>query len=122
MLNQLIKGSIMLVIIFIIALFAAFIYAYNEIQLDMDKIVNYRPKTSSVILDQNGNKIANIMDGQHRLYAKYDEIPGYLIEALVAIEDTRFFEHEGVNPDAIIRAAIRNFKAGGKVEGGRRRE
>ncbi|HIO96240.1 MAG TPA: penicillin-binding protein, partial [Campylobacterales bacterium] len=118
MLNQLIKGSIMLVIIFIIALFAAFIYAYNEIQLDMDKIVNYRPKTSSVILDQNGDKIANIMDGRHRLYAKYDEMPGYLIEALVAIEDTRFFEHEGVNPDAIIRATIRNFKAGGKVEGG----
>ena len=118
MLNQLIKGSIMMVIIFIIALFAAFIYAYNEIQLDMDKIVNYSPKTSSVILDQNGDKIANIMQGQHRLYAKYDEMPGYLVEALVAIEDTRFFEHEGVNPDAIIRAAIRNFKAGGKVEGG----
>jgi len=118
MLNQLIKGSIMLMIIFAIALFASFIYAYNEIQLDMDKIVNYRPKTSSVILDYEGNKIANIMEGQHRLYAKYDEIPNYLIEALVAIEDTRFFEHEGVNPDAIIRAAIRNFKAGKKVEGG----
>ncbi|WP_255494422.1 transglycosylase domain-containing protein [Sulfurovum sp. bin170] len=108
----------MLVIIFAIALFAAFIYAYNEIQVDMDKIVNYRPKTSSVILDHEGNKIANLMDGKHRLYAKYDEIPGYLIEALVAIEDTRFFEHEGINPDAIIRAAIRNFEAGKKVEGG----
>jgi len=118
MLNQLIKGSIMLMIMFVIALFAAFIYAYNEIQIDMDKIVNYNPKTSSVILDHEGNPIANIMKGQHRLYAKYDEIPGYLIEALVAIEDTRFFEHEGVNPDAIIRAAVRNFKAGRKVEGG----
>jgi penicillin-binding protein 1A len=118
MINQLIKGSIMLVIIFAIALFSAFIYAYNEIQVDMDKIVNYRPKTSSVILDYEGNRIANLMDGKHRLYAKYDEIPGYLIEALVAIEDTRFFEHEGVNPDAIIRAAIRNFKAGKKAEGG----
>ncbi|MCH9741243.1 MAG: PBP1A family penicillin-binding protein [Epsilonproteobacteria bacterium] len=118
MVNQLIKGSIMLVIIFAIALFAAFIYAYNEIKLDMDKIVNYAPKTSSVILDHQGNRIANIMDGKHRLYAKYDEMPGYLIEAMVAIEDTRFFEHEGVNPDAIIRAAVRNYEAGGKVEGG----
>jgi len=118
MVSQLIKGSIMLVIIFAIALFAAFIYAYNEIQLDMDKIINYRPKTSSVILDYKGNKIAYIMEGQHRLYAKYDEMPGYLIEALIAIEDTRFFEHNGVNPDAIIRAAIRNFKAGKKKEGG----
>jgi penicillin-binding protein 1A len=118
MVNQLIKGSIILVIMFAIALFAAFIYAYNEIKLDMDKIVNYRPKTSSVILDHKGNKISNIMQGQHRLYAKYDEIPGYLIEAVIAIEDTRFFEHNGVNPDAIIRAALRNYKAGKKVEGG----
>jgi len=118
MLNQLIKGSIMLVIIFAIALFAAFIYAYNEIKLDMDKIINYAPKTSSVILDHQGGLIANIMEGKHRLYAKYDEMPGYLIEAMVAIEDTRFFEHKGINPDAIIRAAIRNYKAGGKVEGG----
>jgi penicillin-binding protein 1A len=118
MLNQLIKGSIMLMIMFAIALFAAFIYAYNEIQVDMDKIVNYNPKTSSIILDHEGNRIANIMKGQHRLYAKYDEIPGYLIEALVAIEDTRFFEHDGVNPDAIIRAAVRNFNAGKHVEGG----
>lgn len=118
MINQLIKGSIMLVIIFAVALFAAFIYAYNEIKLDMDKIVNYAPKTSSVILDQQGDLIANIMEGEHRLYAKYDEMPGYLIEAMVAIEDTRFFEHDGVNPDAIIRAAIRNYEAGGKVEGG----
>ncbi len=118
MVNQLIKGSIMLVIMFLIALFAAFIYAYNEIKLDMDKIVNYHPKTSSVILDYKGNKIANILQGQHRLYAKYDEMPGFLIEALIAIEDTRFFEHNGVNPDAIIRAALRNYKAGKKVEGG----
>ncbi|HHC11018.1 MAG TPA: penicillin-binding protein, partial [Campylobacterales bacterium] len=118
MVNQFIKGSIMLVIIFAIALFVAFIYAYNEIKLDMNKIINYSPKTSSVILDYKGNKIANIMQGQHRLYAKYNEMPPYIIEALIAIEDTRFFEHNGVNPDAIIRAMTRNFKAGKKVEGG----
>jgi penicillin-binding protein 1A len=118
MVNQLIKGSIVLVIIFAIALFAAFIYAYNEIKLDADKLINYNPPTSSVILDAKGEKISYIFEGQHRLYATYDEMPGYLIEALVAIEDTRFFEHNGVNPDAIIRAALRNFEAGHKVEGG----
>ena len=118
MVNQLIKGSIVLVIIFAIALFAAFIYAYNEIKLDADKLINYNPPTSSIILDEKGEKISYIFAGQHRLYANYDEIPGYLIEALIAIEDTRFFEHDGVNPDAIIRAAIKNFSAGRKVEGG----
>ncbi len=118
MVNRLIKGSIVLALIFAVALFAAFIYAYNEIKLDADKLINYNPPTSSVILDDKGNKISYIFKGQHRLYATYDEIPGYVVEALVAIEDTRFFEHNGVNPDAIIRAALRNFKAGHKVEGG----
>lgn len=118
MVNQLIKGSIALLLIFAIALFAAFIYAYNEIKLDADKLINYSPPTSSVILDAKGQKISYVFSGQHRLYATYDEFPGYLVEALVAIEDTRFFEHEGVNPDAIIRAALKNFKAGQNVEGG----
>jgi len=118
MVNQFIKGSIALVLIFAIALFAAFIYAYNEVKLDADKLINYSPPTSSIILDADGNKIAYIFDGKHRLYATYNEMPGYLVEALVAIEDTRFFEHNGVNPDAIIRAALKNFKAGHKVEGG----
>jgi penicillin-binding protein 1A len=118
MVNRLIKGSIVLALIFAVALFAAFIYAYNEIKLDADKLINYNPPTSSVVLDAKGNKIAYIFKGQHRLYATYDEIPGYVVEALVAIEDTRFFEHNGVNPDAIIRAALRNYEAGRKVEGG----
>jgi len=118
MVNRLIKGSIVLALIFVVALFAAFIYAYNEIKLDADKLINYNPPTSSIILDDKGNKIAYVFKGQHRLYATYDEIPGYVVEALIAIEDTRFFEHNGVNPDAIIRAALRNFKAGHKVEGG----
>ena len=118
MVNRLIKGSILLAIIFALALFAAFIYAYNEIKIDADKLINYKPATSSIILDAKGNKIAYIFKGKHRLYANYNEIPGYVVEALVAIEDTRFFEHNGINPDAIIRAALRNYKAGHKVEGG----
>jgi penicillin-binding protein 1A len=118
MVNRLIKGSIVLVIIFFIALFAAFIYAYNEIKLDADRLINYNPQTSSIILDAKGNRLSYVFKGKHRLYANYDEIPGYLVEALIAIEDTRFFEHDGVNPDAIIRAALKNFKAGHKVEGG----
>jgi penicillin-binding protein 1A len=41
-----------------------------------------------------------------------------LVEWLVAIEDTQFFEHSGVNPDAILRAIIKDIKAGKFVEGG----
>ncbi len=118
MFHSLIKGSIILVVLFVAALSAAFIYAYNEISLDADKLINYTPQTSSVILDRNGEKLAYVYKKQHRLYANYDEIPGELVEGLIAMEDTRFFEHNGINPDAIIRAGIKDLKAGRFVEGG----
>jgi len=116
--NAFIKGSIILAIIFFIALGIAFIYAYEEISLDADKLINYKPETSSVILDRNGKKLAYVFKKQHRLYARYDEIPGFLVEGLVAMEDTRFFEHNGVNPDAILRAIVKDIRAGSFVEGG----
>ena len=118
MFNSLVKGSIILVIIFCIALTAAFIYAYEEVTLDADKLINYKPQTSSVIYDKDGNRLAYVFKKQHRLYANYEEIPGFLIEGLVAMEDTRFFEHAGVNIDAIIRAIVKDIKAGKFVEGG----
>jgi len=116
--HGLIKGSIILFAIFIVALTAAFIYAYEEIKLDADKLINYKPEISSVILDRNGRQLAYVFKNRHRLYARYDELPGYLVEALIAVEDTRFFEHPGVNPDAIFRAIVTDLKAGRFVEGG----
>ena len=118
MFNSFVKGSIILAILFAVALTAAFIYAYEEISLDADKLINYKPETSSVIYDRNGEKLAYVFKKQHRLYARYDEIPGFLVEGLVAMEDTRFFEHNGVNPDAIMRAIVKDIQAGAFVEGG----
>lgn len=118
MFNAVLKGSIILAIIVAIALAGAFVYAYEQISLNADKLINYKPEISSVILDRNGEKLAYIFKKQHRLYARYDEIPGRIIEGLVAMEDTRFFEHNGVNPDAILRAIVKDLKAGKFVEGG----
>ncbi len=118
MFSSLIKGSIILAMLFGVALTAAFIYAYEEISLDADKLINYKPETSSIVYDRNGEKLAYVFKKQHRLYARYDEIPGFLVEGLVAMEDTQFFEHNGVNPDAILRAVVKDIQAGAFVEGG----
>ena len=118
MFSTVIKSLIILAIFCAVALGVAFIYAYEQITLDADKLINYKPETSSIILDRNGEKLAYVFKKKHRLYARYDEIPGFLIEGLVAMEDTRFFEHNGVNPDAILRAIVKDVKAGHFVEGG----
>ena len=97
---------------------AAWLYTlYDEIKQDIDVVINYTPKQSTQFFDKDGKLIANTFKEENREYVKYDDIPARIIEGLVAIEDTQFFEHHGVNPDAISRAIIKNIKAGTYMEG-----
>ena len=118
MIRRLIKFILILSIISIFIGVGIFIYAYQKFDIDADKIINYQPEISSEILDRNGKHIAYIFKRRHRLYATFDELPPKLVEALIATEDTQFFEHIGINPDAILRALIVDIKAGKFVEGG----
>lgn len=51
-------------------------------------------------------------------YARYDQFPPHLIDAVLSIEDRRFMDHFGVDPRGIGRALLRNLEAGSVVEGG----
>ncbi|MBB4480065.1 1A family penicillin-binding protein [Rhizobium etli] len=51
-------------------------------------------------------------------YARYEQFPPYLIDAVLSIEDRRFMDHFGVDPRGIGRALLRNLEAGSVVEGG----
>ncbi|MBY5389751.1 PBP1A family penicillin-binding protein [Rhizobium leguminosarum] len=51
-------------------------------------------------------------------YARYDQFPPHLIDAVLSIEDRRFMDHFGVDPRGIGRALLRNWEAGAVVEGG----
>lgn len=105
------------IMLLIIAVFSFLMYLYSEVRFDAYKIINYAPKLSTQIFDRNGQLVANIFDKEHRLYVKFENIPPRVIEALVAIEDTAFFEHRGINLEAIFRAAIKDIKAMKFVEG-----
>ncbi|MBZ7940382.1 penicillin-binding protein 1A [Campylobacter sp. LH-2024] len=92
-------------------------YLFTSVDTQDYTFKEYKPPLTTQIFDRNGKLVANIFE-QHRFYAKYDELPPRLIEALVAIEDTSFFEHNGVNIDAIFRAGLKVIKNAGKpVEG-----
>ncbi|WP_276883889.1 penicillin-binding protein 1A [Campylobacter cuniculorum] len=102
---------------FLLIIVAGAIYATYLFTLADDKgytFKEYKPPLTTQIFDINGKLIANIFE-QHRFYANYNEFPPRLIEALIAIEDTSFFEHNGVNIDAIFRAVIKIIKSGGKT-------
>ena len=48
----------------------------------------------------------------------FEELPHSLIQAVVATEDRRYFEHVGIDLRGIARAALANIRAGGVVQGG----
>ena len=83
----------------------------NSIDLD-----SYSVTTS--ILDKDGNSMGNLHAGENRVPVGFDEISPNAVNALVAIEDQRFYTHNGVDPIRIGGAMIANIKAGGIVQGG----
>lgn len=101
----------------VLVVFGGLIYIYSLVRFDAYKIIDYNPRLTTQIYDRNGELIANLFDKEHRIYVKYEDIPPRIVEALVAIEDTSFFEHQGINVEAILRAIIKDIKAMKLVEG-----
>jgi penicillin-binding protein 1A len=69
------------------------------------------------IVSADGELITNRADSVGQTLT-LDEMPAYLPEAVIAIEDRRFYWHFGIDPIGLVRAAAANFRAGGIVEGG----
>jgi penicillin-binding protein 1A len=110
-LKFLLKLLFVLIVVVVLGVVLAFSKYSNELKLDIDKLVYYNPDTTTRVYDRNGELIANLFSDKHRLYVPFSEIPPRLIEALVAIEDTVFFEHDGLNYEAIFRAIIKDVKS-----------
>ena len=68
-------------------------------------------ESASVILDRNG-KIFGQIYVENRETVPYDQLPPDLINAVVAVEDAKFYQHHGFDSFGIIRAALKNLTAG----------
>ena len=68
------------------------------------------------ILDRDGGLLTE--HGGAESYASIDTLPQHLLDAVVATEDRRFYEHWGVDPSGLARALLANLRAGRFVQGG----
>ncbi|HEV7401140.1 MAG TPA: transglycosylase domain-containing protein [Solirubrobacterales bacterium] len=73
---------------------------------------------NSAIFAADGSKLGLIDSDEARAPVSIERIPKQLQLATVAIEDQRFYEHGGIDPEGIARAALKNLEAGKTVEGG----
>ncbi|MBM9432296.1 transglycosylase domain-containing protein [Flaviflexus equikiangi] len=74
------------------------------------------PSEQSVILAADGTELARFY-AENRVLVASEDISQHLKNAVVAIEDERFFEHNGIDPQGLIGAAFNNF-TGGQLAGG----
>ncbi len=74
-------------------------------------------ESASVILDRNG-KIFGQIYVENRETVPYDQLPRDLVNAVVAVEDAKFYQHGGYDFFGIIRAALKNLTAGHVRQGG----
>lgn len=74
---------------------------------------------ASIILDKDGNEVAmpGEIGGEKRVRVTYDELPQVLIDAVLATEDARFFEHPGIDIRRIGGAIVANIQHGFGSEG-----
>lgn len=72
--------------------------------------------TSSKIYDSKNELIADL-GSERRVNAQANEIPTELVNAIVSIEDHRFFNHRGVDTIRILGATLRNLRGGGGLQG-----
>ncbi|MBK5223415.1 MAG: transglycosylase domain-containing protein [Acidimicrobiia bacterium] len=73
---------------------------------------------SSSIYASDGTLLTVLHGEENRINVTYDQMPRHLIDAVVAIEDSRFWLHDGIDIIGLIRAARSNVGAGGIAQGG----
>ncbi len=93
---------------------------YLTYSKNLPKIItvkDYKPRVVSNVYDKNGVKIGEFYREKRDIIA-YEDMPKIVINAFVASEDGKFFEHKGIDFAGIVRAMIVNFKSGQFSQGG----
>lgn len=119
--------SITLLAVLVIVLAAVSVAGYTGIKYvkeiiaeapDIDEIDATPSGYMSTVLDANGNVTAQLVGtGSNRVYVTLDQIPVNLQHAFVAIEDERFYEHNGIDLKGIVRAGVKGIVSGSFSEG-----
>ena len=121
---SIIKG-IFLCFFFLVAGVAAFasvvgVIMLQEITQDLppiEQMRGYVPSLTSVVYDRKDRVIARLFE-ENRTWADIRQVSPWAIKAILAAEDSEFYEHQGIRLKAIARAIIRDLQSGEARQGG----
>ena len=84
---------------------------------DVRVLSNYLPSETSYIYDIKGKLLTRLHGEANRELVPLEQISPELKRAVIAVEDSSFYEHQGINPYSIGRAIVVNLRKGGVQEG-----
>lgn len=106
-----------LLLFFLLVLTGAGLFAHYISSAPELTMQDLQGQVSSELYDREGQLIRKL-GGQNRELLNDSDIPANLKEAVLAIEDTRFYRHKGIDPIRILGAALANLRAGDIAQGG----
>ncbi|MFA5854008.1 MAG: transglycosylase domain-containing protein [Patescibacteria group bacterium] len=88
----------------------------DDMSDDLSSVESYQPVVSSVVFDRN-HQVMCSFSLENRTWADLENIPRHVQEAFIASEDKTFWEHDGLDPQGIIRAGLHNLNHGEARQG-----
>jgi penicillin-binding protein 1A len=114
------KVSILIVMVsvtFLMVFGAASYFYFSHGLPSIENLKNYKPATITRFYSGDGEVIGEFFI-EKRTVVPLEKIPNHLIQAIVAGEDARFFQHKGLDYWAIFRALLKNLFSGEMIQGG----
>jgi penicillin-binding protein 1A len=119
-LGRLVKWSLIMAVVLMFMATAALVGIYFYLSDGLPKITSltdYHPSIITTVYSDDNRKIAEFYK-ERRIVVPLEKIPIQLQQAFIAAEDARFYKHQGIDFLSIVRAFIKNLKAGAIVQGG----
>ncbi|MGI8945068.1 MAG: transglycosylase domain-containing protein, partial [Thermoleophilaceae bacterium] len=111
-------GGLILAVLITVASLVGYVLAIAASAPDISELKPDDKGESSVIFAADGSRLGYVQSDEIRTPIPWKAMPQDIRDAVVAVEDERFYEHEGVDYSAIVRAAVKNIRSGKNVEGG----
>ncbi len=108
--------SLLLVLVF--GIFVTLVYYGSFGHLHTTKeLQEFKNQTATLVLSEEGQLIGKFF-AENRTNITFEQLPEHLIHALVATEDVRYFEHEGVDSRSLLRVLFKTILSNKKSSGG----
>lgn len=112
-------GTLCAVIVFLAVSFTSIWFGWIGYMPDLEDLKNPISRYASQVYSVDGKILGTYnMNRENRVHVDYDGISPYLVQALVATEDERFYDHSGIDFIALTRAVVKRGILGQKSAGG----